>query len=83
MSTTTFGSDDPAVAAPKGRRHPFARGATLVVFSTGGAFAARWALEPIIHERMPYILFVGAVAASTRWAGWKFGTATAGISMES
>ncbi len=65
----------------KDSNHRFARNITLLAVSIGLAFEARWALEPIIHERMPYILFVGAVAASTRWAGWKFGTTAAGISM--
>lgn len=64
-----------------GSNHPFAPGTAIVLLSTGAAFLARWALKAIIHERMPYVLFLGAVAASTRWAGWRFGTAAAALSM--
>jgi signal transduction histidine kinase/CheY-like chemotaxis protein len=71
-----------AISHPsKMRDDHFARGVTLVGFSIGTAYAARSALDPLIHERMPYALFFASVAASTRWAGWRYGTAAAGLSL--
>ena len=80
MSTTNHRGNDTSLRSSKAGSRSLTRGTAIVVASTGGAFAARWAIDPVIHERMPYILFLGAVAASTRWAGWRFGSAAAALS---
>jgi len=69
------------VAKSKLDAHHLVRSSTLVCFSIGIAYSVRWALDPLIHERMPYALFLAAVAASTRWAGWRYGTAAAVMSL--
>ncbi len=51
------------------RVSPVTFGSVLVVVSVYISYLARLALEPAIRERMPYTLFIAAVAASTRWAG--------------
>jgi signal transduction histidine kinase/ActR/RegA family two-component response regulator len=56
----------------------------FVLLVTGSVVAVclvRWALHPILEERVPYVLFLAASAAAARWAGWKAGAAATLLSL--
>ncbi len=58
---------------PTGRT--LVRGALIVVASTLLVVATRFVFDPWLADHLPYLLFIAAVAASTRWAGWRAGIA--------
>jgi PAS domain S-box-containing protein len=59
----------------QGRRNTFIPYAIAIV-STAGAFALRWALQPWLGDRQPFVLFFAAIAL-TSWLGhWRAAAGT-------
>jgi signal transduction histidine kinase/ActR/RegA family two-component response regulator len=73
---------DPRRATAPGYAHQAAwRAAAIVLASVAVAAASRIALDPILHERAVFLLFVIAVALSAHLAGFWAGLATAVLSV--
>jgi signal transduction histidine kinase/ActR/RegA family two-component response regulator len=58
-----------------------AQKAALIVVLIAGVCATRSILDPWLLTHLPYILFLAAVAAATRLAGWRAGAGTTAVSL--
>ncbi|MBK7582848.1 MAG: response regulator [Myxococcales bacterium] len=71
--------DDPARPTPTPPSPPplgLVGKATLVVGAVVGATAIRALLEPVVGDRVLYVLYLAAVAAAARFGGWRAGGIT-------